>query len=195
MHNPFAKRRASSPLLTYADLFEMVRYDRGMDVMPYAIAYRPKPPLTDPTGPEPCFTLLDSEAEVGAFLSVFNGPALIEVGAVSVAPLLRWNDQPSGLMADSFIAAFYYPDDETAGWPELIVSAYSPGMIAGKLPGTAELARGRYAFEQFEQGGKHRYVERLAALQTSGPKVFIDGKVPFSMVDMLNPRQPGNSDQ
>lgn len=192
MRNPFDKRRAPSALLSYADLFEIMRYDRGMDVMPYAIAYRPRPPLTDPTGPEPCFTLLDSDTEVGAFLSVFNRPALIESGAVSVAPLLRWNDQPSALMADSFIAAFYYPEDENAGWPELIVSAYSPSMIVGKLPGTAELARGRYAFEQFEPGGKHRYVERLAALPTSGPKVFIDGKVPFSMVDMLNPRRLGN---
>ena len=195
MRNPFARRRASSPLLAYADLFEMMRYDRGMDVMPYAIAFRPKPPLVDPTGPAPCFTLLDNEAEVAAFLSVFNGPALIQSGAVSDAPLMRWNDQPSVLMADSFIAAFYYPDDEAAGWPELIVSAYSPAMIAGKLPGTAELARGRYAFEQFEPGGKHRYVDRLAALPTSGPKVFIDSKVPFSMMDMLNPRRAGGSDQ
>ena len=46
-----------------------------------------------------------------------------------------------------------------------------------------------------EPADKRRYVEQLEALETSGPRVFINGKVPVSLVEMLNPRNPGSADQ
>lgn len=193
----FAKRRPTPPAApTYTDMFEVMRYDRGMDVMPYAIAYRLKPPFVDPTGPEPNFALLDTEHEIDAFMGMLNSPMTFEPsGKPAWPPLHQWNETPSLLMAEPFISAFYYPDDESAGWPELIVSAYPPAMLARGAHDVGELARGRYAFEQFKPGGKRHYVEKLAALNTSGPRVFIDGKVPFSMIELLNRRQPGSSDQ
>lgn len=53
-------------------MFEIMRYDRGMDVMPYAIGVRLRPPLTDPSGSEPTFVLLDSDVEVEEFMAAFN---------------------------------------------------------------------------------------------------------------------------
>ncbi len=68
LRNPFTTRGPyPSTSQTYADVFEVMRYDRASDVLPYAIAYRPKPPHLDPSGPEPYFALLDSEAEFEAF--------------------------------------------------------------------------------------------------------------------------------
>lgn len=197
LRNLFGSRPSPPPATpTYADMFEVMRYDRGMDVMPYAVAYRLKPPFVDPTGPEPNFALLDTESEIEAFMDVLHSPMILQPSGKPVwPPLHRWNETPSALMAGSFISAFYYPDDENAGWPELIVSAYSPTMLTTGAYDVSEMARGRYAFEQFEPGGKQRYVEKLAAIKTSGPRVFIDGKVPFSMVELLNPRHPGSSDQ
>lgn len=197
LRNPFIKRDPTSPQdPAYADMFEVMRYDRGMDVMPYAIAYRLKPSFVDPTGPEPSFALLDTEAEIDTFMDALHSPIVFGPASEPAwPPLQQWNETPSALMAEPFISAFYYPDDETAGWPSLIVSAYPPSLVARGGPDVAELARGRYAFEQFQPADKHRYVEKLAVLETSGPRVFIDGKVPFSMVEMLNPRKPGSTTQ
>ncbi len=195
LRNLFAKRQAP-PEPTYADMFEVMRYDRGMDVMPYAIAYRLKLPFLDATGPAPNFALLDTDAEIDAFMEVLHGPMIFEPSGKPVwPPLYRWNETPSALMAEPFISAFYHPDDENTGWPELIVSAYPPAMFARGTHAVGELARGRYAFEQFQPGGKREYVEKLAVLDVDGPRIFIDGKVPFSLVEMLNPRKPGSSDQ
>lgn len=200
LRNPFARRPAPSApaslTRTYADVVEVMRYDRGMDVMPFAIAYRLKPPFVDPSGPEPNIALLDAEAEIDAFMEVLHSPIILgDRGKPAWPPLHQWNETPSGLMAEPFIAAFYHPDDENAGWPELIISAYSPTMLARGAHDVGELARGRYAFEQFQPGGKRAYVEKLAALDIKGPLLFIDGKLPFSLVEMLNPRKPDGSDQ
>lgn len=195
--NRFARRRSSFPEnATYANTIDIMRYDRGMDVMPFAIAYRLKPPFIDPIGPEPYFALLDTDAEIDAFMDVLHSRVIVDPSGKPVwPPLSRWNEIPSALMAEPFIAHFYLPDDESAGWPELIVSAYSPSMLASGMHDVGELARGRYAFEQFKPGGKRVYVEKLASLNIDGPSVFIDGKLPFSMVEMLNPRRPGRSFQ
>lgn len=70
-------------------MFEIMRYDRGMDVMPYAIGVRLRPPLTDPPGSEPTFVLLDSDVEVEEFMAAFNGPVAFDrPGAISWEPLL-----------------------------------------------------------------------------------------------------------
>ena len=196
LRNLFAKRRSPTPAPTYADMFEVMRYDRGMDVMPYAIAYRLKPPFLDRSGSDPNFALLDTESEIEAFMDVLRRPMISQPSGVPVwPPLQQWNDAPSRLMAEPMISAFYYPDDEKAGWPELVVWAYSPAILATGQLKNAGLARGRYAFEQFPSSDKKRYVEMAAAIEVNGPRIFIDGKVPFSMVEMLNPRQPGSSDQ
>ena len=111
----------------YSDLFELMRYDRGLDVMPYMIGFRPKLPLVDPTGPEPNFAILDTDAEVADFLTTFAGPILADpTGAVSVTPLLSWNEKPSALMAQLMVTSFYHPDDENAGWPSFRSSHCQP---------------------------------------------------------------------
>lgn len=187
----FAKREAQpSGSWTYADVFEVMRYDRASDVLPYAIAYRPKPPHVDPSGPEPHFALLDSEAEVEAFMEVLNDPLVFEPsGAIATAPLHQWNEKPTTLMAEVPFAAFYHPDDESQDWPVMQLFAVSPAMLAGGSCKPQDIARGRYAFRQFPASEKQLYVDETVASQKAGPRVFINGKLPFSLVDVLNPRK------
>lgn len=183
------------PPRTYADLFDMMRYDRSMDLMPYAIGLRPRPPLIDPSGPEPTFVLLDTDAEVKAFMATFNEPIEFDrPGVISWEPLLRWNDTPSALMADTVLVSFAYPDDETQGWPFLQLFAVPPAMfMAGKIR-PQDTVRGRYNFRQFSPEEKERYVRELsdARAQAGGVDVFIGGKMPISMVEMLNSRKSGD---
>lgn len=197
LHNLFAKRRSPPPAPTYADMFEIMRYDRGMDVMPYAIGLRPRPPLTDPSGPEPTFVLLDSGVEVEAFMAAFNGPmAFDRPDVISWEPLLRWNETPSTLMADTVLVSYAYPDDETQDWPFLQLFAVPPAMFAAGKARPEDTVRGRYNFRQFPPEEKGRYVRELseARAKAGGTDVFINGKLPVSLVDLLNPRKPG-SDQ
>lgn len=180
---------------TYADVFEVMLYDRGMDVMPFAIGYRPRPPVVDLTGPEPSFALLDSEDEVSAFMAVLNEQIVIdEQGRVSTDPLGRWNATPSLLIAELPIYAFAYPDDETKNWPYLQLAAYPPQWLASRVVDKAQIARGRYGFRQFDPSEKPARVAELqeAMAKSAGVNVFIGGKVPFSVVDALNPR-PGDA--
>jgi len=94
LRNPFTKPKpTSSPNPTYTDMFEIMRYDRGMDVMPYAIAYRLKPPFVDPTGPEPNIALLDTEAEIDAFMDVLHSPIVFEPSGKPAWPLLQQMEQ------------------------------------------------------------------------------------------------------
>lgn len=181
---------------TYADLFELMRYDRGMDAMPYMIGFRPKPPLIDPTGPEPNFAILDTDAEVADFLATFAGPiSLGPTGAVSVTPLLSWNEAPSAIMAQLMVTSFYHPDDENAGWPFLQVFALPADAFASGEIRPDQTARGRYNFLQFPPEDKERYAIELheARAKSAGGDIFISGKVPFSVVDALNPR-PGKTE-
>lgn len=99
LRNPFTKHKPTSPPdPTYADMFEIMRYDRGMDVMPYAIAYRLTPPFVDPTGPEPSFALLDTEAEIDAFMDVLHSPIVFEPsGKPAWPPLQQWHETPRPL--------------------------------------------------------------------------------------------------
>lgn len=197
LHNLFAKHRSPRPAPTYADMFEIMRYDRGMDVMPYAIAYRLKPPFVDPTGPEPSFALLDTEAEIDAFMDVLHSPIVVEPsGKPAWPPLQQWNETPSALMADTVLVSFAYPDDETQDWPFLQLFAVPPAMFAAGKARPENTVRGRYNFRQFPPEEKGRYVRELsdARAKTGGTDVFISGKVPVSLVDLLNPRKPG-SDQ
>lgn len=190
LRNLFAKRDAQPPSWTYADVFEVMRYDRATDVMPFAVAYRPKPPHVDPSGPEPHFALLDSEAEVAAFTKVLNGPLVFEPsGAVATAPLHQWNEKPTTLMADVPVAAFYYPDDESQDWPLMQVVAASPAMLASGVYRPEDVARGRYAFRQFPASEKQRIVDELVASQAAGPRIFVNGKLPSGMTGVLNPRK------
>lgn len=181
------------PPLTYADLFEIMRYDRCADTMPYMIGFRPKPPLVDPTGPEPNFAILDTDVEVEDFMRAFNGPIPIDPpGVVSVVPLLQWNEAPSALMAQMLFMSFYHPDDETQGWPFLQVFALSPDVFARGDIKPEQTARGRYGFQQFPPEDKERYAREFHEARADGPggDIYIGGKLPFSMIDMLNPRPP-----
>ena len=176
---------------TYADLFELMRYDRGMDVMPYMIGFRPKPPVVDPTGSEPNFAILDTDAEVADFLATFAGPILDDpTGSVSVTPLLSWNEKPSALMAQLMVTSFYHPDNENAGWPFLQVFALSADAFASGEIRPDQTARGRYNFRQFPPEDKERYAIELheARARKDGGDILICGKVPFSVVDVFNPR-------
>lgn len=176
----------------YADLFELMRYDRGMDVMPYMIGFRPKPPLVDPTGAEPNFAILDTDAEVADFLTTLAGPILADsTGAVSVTPLLSWNDRPSALMAQLMVTSFYHPDDENAGWPFLQVFALPADAFASGAIRPHQTARGRYNFRQFPPEDKERYAIELheARARKGGSDILIGGEVPFSVVDAFNPRR------
>lgn len=186
---------AFSTPTTYADLFELMRYDRGMDVMPYMIGFRPKPPLVDPSGPEPNFAILDTDAEVADFMATFSGPIPGDpTGAVSVTPLLSWNERPSALMAQLMVTSFYHPDDENAGWPFLQVFALPADAFASGEIRPEQTARGRYNFRQFPPEDKERYAIELheARARKEGGDILIGGKVPFSVVEAFNPR-PGKT--
>jgi len=175
---------------TYRDIFEVMRYDRGMDVMPYAYAYRPYNRALDPTGPEPNFTMLDTPAEVEAFLQALDQPLVYErPGVISPAPLDRWNQLPAQLSAAMTIAALYYPDDESKDWPFLQVVAVGPEQLASGHVKATDIARGRYAFRQFLPHEKRKIVEEMASRQDS--TIFIEGKLPDGMANTFNPAPPG----
>ena len=175
---------------TYADVVEVMRYDRASDVMPFAVACRPKPPHVGAWGSEPYFALLDSEAEVAAFMEALNRPLVFELsGKVAMAPLHRWNGKPTTLMADVSITAFYYPDDESQGWPFMQLLAASPAMLASSVYRPEDIVRGRYAVRQFHPSEKQRLVDELMASQAAGPRIFVNGKLPSGMASVLNPRK------
>lgn len=189
---------ASPAPTTYADLFELMRYDRAMDVMPYMIGFRPKPPLVDPDGPEPNFAILDTDTEVADFMATFAGPIPDDpTGAVSITPLLRWNEAPSALMAQLMVTSFYHPEDENAGWPFLQVFALPADAFAAGTIRPDQTARGRYNFRQFPPEDKERYAIELheARARKGGGDILVGGKVPFSVADAFNPRPDRNGIQ
>lgn len=190
LRNPFARREAQpSGSWTYADVFEVMRYDRATDVLPYAIAYRPKPPHVDPSGPEPHFALLDSEAEFEAFWDVMNGPLVFEPsGAVAVAPLNQWNEKPSRFTTELSLTSFYHPDDESQDWPVMWLRALTSAELVEGLLQPEDTKRGRYAVLQFPLSEKQRFMDQLVASSSAGPLIFINGKVPGSVFNVLNPR-------
>jgi len=177
-------------------MFEIMRYDRGMDVMPYAIGVRLRPPLTDPSGSEPTFVLLDSDVEVEEFMAAFNGPVAFDrPGAISWEPLLRWNDAEHayGGYGPCLLRLSRRRDAKLA----LPATLRCPTrMFAAGKARSENTVRGRYNFRQFPPEEKYPYVRELseARAKAGGTDVFINGKLPVSLVDLLNPRKPG-SDQ
>ena len=126
-----------------------------------------------------------------------NGPVAFDrPDVISWEPLLRWNATPSALMADTVLVSYAYPDDETQDWPFLQLFAIPPAMFAAGKAKAEDTVRGRYNFRQFPPEQKDQYVRELseARAKAGGTDVFINGKLPVSLVDLLNPRKPG-SDQ
>ena len=160
--------------------------------MPYMIGFRPKPPLVDPTGPEPNFAILDTQAEVEDFMRIFNGLITVDPpGVVTIGPLMRWNEAPSALMAQMLIMSFYHPNDKTQGWPFLQVFALPPDIFAHGDVRPDQTARGRYNFRQFPPEDKEQYAREFHDARADRPgDIHIGGKLPFSMIEMLNPRPP-----
>ncbi len=197
----FSRSPSAIPIeLTYKDVFEVMRYNRGMDAMPYAVGYRPKPPVVDPTGPEPNFALLETAAEVEAFMAALNLPLVMEPhhgpdrpAVISLVPLAAWNEMPSSLMAELMLIGFYHPDDETKDWPLLQIFGLPPDMFISGVATSANTVRGRYNFRQFPPKDKEIYVAELQERRsnTGVSDIFIIGELPFSVLNALNPRVSG----
>jgi len=69
-------------------------------------------------------------------------------------------------------------------------------MFAAGKARSENTVRGRYNFRQFPPEEKDPYVRALseARAKAGGTDVFINGKLPVSLIDLLNPRKSG-SDQ
>jgi hypothetical protein len=184
---------------TYADLFEVMHYGRPLDVLPYIISFRVRPPLVDPSGPEPYFVLLDTDEERTAFETALQSPLQGDsLGRLSLDPLLQWNEQPAQLTADELFTSPYYPPDDAIGWPFLWVVAFpsdarsGPAIEGLRAAGEGQPARNRYEYRQMPMSERFAFMEQIAR---RGNLTILSGPEwkNFPFLEVMNRRPPGRS--
>jgi hypothetical protein len=184
---------------TYADLLEVMHYGRPVDVLPYLVSFRLRPPHIDPNGPEPYFALLDTDEERAAFEATLQSPLQGDsLGRLSLDPLLQWNEQPAQLTADELFHSPYYPPDHAIDWPFLWLVAFPSDARSGhaidRLTAAGEELpeRNRYLYQQMPMSERSAFMDQIARIgnQTilSGP-----GWKDFPFLDVMNRRPPGRS--
>jgi hypothetical protein len=182
---------------TYADLFEVLHYGRPLDVLPYIISFRPRPPLIDPSGPEPYFVLLDTDEEQAAFEATLQSPLQGDsLGRLSLDPLLQWNEQPAQLTADELFHSPYYPPDDAIGWPFLWVVAFPSDARTAqaidrlRAAGEGLPKRNRYLDQQMPMSERAAFMDQIAQI---GNQTILSGPEwkDFPFLDVMNRRPRG----
>jgi len=182
---------------TYADLLEVMHYGRPVDVLPYVISFRVRPPHIDPNGPEPYFVLLDTDEERAAFEAALQSPLQGDsLGRLSLDPLLQWNEQPAQLTADELFDSPYYPPDDAVGWPFLWVRALPSDARTAeaidrlRAAGEGLPARNRYEYRQMPMSERFAFMEQIAQ---SGNQTILSGPEwkDFPFLDIMNRRPRG----